>query len=88
MECHNPTTVCKYLCMLVVETRKENGDKYPPATIRSLLSGINHTLQEKKAPFSVFDKQNPTFSNLWKTLDVMSSTLHREGVGNMLKLFQ
>jgi len=81
LECHNPATVCKYLCMFVVETRKENGDKYPPATIRSLLSGINRKLQENKAPFSVFDKQNPAFTNLFKTLDVMSSTLHREGVG-------
>jgi len=67
--------------MFVAETRKENGDKYPPATIHALLSGINHSLQEKNVPFSVFDKQNLAFSNLHKTLDVISSTLHREGHG-------
>ena len=67
--------------MFIAETRKENGDKYPPATICALLSGINRTLQEKKVPFSIFDKQSPAFCNLWKTLDIISSTLHREGVG-------
>ena len=53
LECHDPATVSKYLCMFVAETRKENGEKYLPATIRSLFSGINRTLQENKAPFSI-----------------------------------
>ena len=79
--CHNPATVSKYLCMFVAETWKENGEKYPPATIRTLLSGINRTMQEWKVPFSIFDKQNPAFFNLWKILDAVSSTLHRKGVG-------
>ena len=80
--CHDPAIVSKYLCMFVVETRKENGDKYPPATIRALLSGINRTLQDNKVPFgSIFDKESPHFRDLCKTLDVVCSTLHREGVG-------
>ena len=68
--------------MFVAETRKENGDKYPAATIRALLSEINGTLQDNKVPFgSIFDKQNPHFHDLCKTLDVVCSTLHREGIG-------
>ena len=67
--------------MFIAETRKENGDEYPPPTIRSLHSGINHTLQENKVPFSIFDRQNIHFRELGNTLDVVSSTLHREGIG-------
>ena len=81
LKCHDPAIVSKYLCMFAVETRKENGEKYPPATIRALLSGINCTLKENKAPFFIFDKQNPDFRDLTNTLDVISSTLHREGIG-------
>ena len=51
LECHDPTTVSKYLCMFAAKTRKESDDKYSPATIKSLLSGINRTLQENKVPF-------------------------------------
>ena len=67
--------------MFIAETRKENGDIYLPATIRSLLSGIDHTLQENKVPFSIFDRQNIHFCELGNTLDVISSTLYREGIG-------
>ena len=81
LECHDAATVNKYLCMFIAETRKENGDKYPPATIRALLSGINRALQENQVPFSIFDKQNPHFRDLCNTLDVISSALHREGIG-------
>ena len=27
LECHDPATVSKYLCMFIAEKRKENGDK-------------------------------------------------------------
>jgi len=56
---------------------QENGDKYSPATIHSLLSGINCTLQEKKVPFSIFDKQNSAFSYPVKNC----IEREREGVG-------
>ena len=35
---HDPELVCKYLCCFAMETRKENGELYPPAIIRLLLS--------------------------------------------------
>ena len=53
LECHDPATVSKYLCMFSAETRKENGGKSPAINI-SLLSGINRTLQENKVTFLIF----------------------------------
>ena len=81
LQSHDPTQIVKYLCLYVLETRKEDGSPYPPATLRSLLSGINRVLQANKAPFSILDKHDLRFRELFNTLDVVSSNLHREGVG-------
>ena len=78
LECHDHAKVCKYLRLFVLETRKEDGSAYPPATLRSLLSGLNHMLQTNKAPFSVLDKHDIRFRGLFNTLDLVSSSLHRE----------
>ena len=37
--------MCKWLCLFVLETRKEDGKPYPPSTLRCLLSGVNRILQ-------------------------------------------
>ena len=58
--------------------RKADGTEYTPGSIRSLLSGLNCNLKENKAPFSIFDDQH---RELCKTLDVVSSSLHKEGIG-------
>ena len=72
---HDAATISKYLhtVMFVLETRKADGTKYSPGSIRSLLSGLNCVLREK-APFSVLDDQHTDFHELSKTLDVVSSS--------------
>ena len=64
-----------------METRREDGKAYPPSTLRSLQSGLNHTLQSNNAPFSILNKNDPQFHDLMKTLDTVSSSLHKDGVG-------
>ena len=59
LSCHDPDTVCKYMRYFVLEVRSQDGNKYPPRTIRSILSGLNRILKESKAPFSILDKTNP-----------------------------
>ena len=78
---HDGNLVCKWLCCFVMETRKSDGSVYPPASLRSLVSGLNRILQGNKAPFSVLDKADPCFRVLIKTLDTLTSELHRQGVG-------
>ncbi len=79
--CRDPATVCKYMRYFVLEARSHDGNKYPPGTIRSILSGLNRILRASKAPFSIFDKTNPAFRELQLTLDTLTSNLHREGLG-------
>ena len=81
LESHDPELLSKWLCRFLLEARKSNGSPYPPASLRSLLCGLNRVLQKNKAPFSVLDKTNHRFRDLLKTLDSLSSDLHRQGVG-------
>ena len=54
---NNPVLVSKYVHLqhFIMETGNTNGEPYPPATLQSLLSGINHILKANKAPFSIFN---------------------------------
>ena len=56
LSCHDPAAVSKYLRYFVLEARNQTGEKYPSATIRGILSGLNRILKEAKAPFSILDK--------------------------------
>ena len=64
-----------------METRREDGQPYPPSMIYNIVSGLNCILQENKAPFSVLDRNDYRFRELSNTLDMVSSSLHHEGIG-------
>ena len=81
LESQDPELICKWLCRFLMETRKSDGSPYPPASLRSLVCGLNRVLQRNKVPFSVMDKADHRFRDLQKTLDSLSSELHRQGVG-------
>ena len=81
LQSNDTELVCKTLCKFVLKTRNSSGQQYPPATIRSLLSWLNHIFKEKKAPFSILDKDDPQFHDLHWTMDSVSSKLHKKGIG-------
>ena len=81
LQSQDPDLLCKWLCRYVMETRRTDGSLYPPATLRSLLSGVNRVIQENKAPFSILDKDDYRFKDLLNTLDTLCSNLHRQGMG-------
>ena len=75
LQCHDTSVVSKYLRYFVLEARTQDCQKYPPSTLRSLLSELNRRV---KGPFSILDKGNPAFRELLLTLDTVTSDLHRE----------
>ena len=79
--CNDPERLSNQLRLFVLEVRKMDGEKYPPGTIKSLLSGINRELAKNKADFSIMDRSDRRFRELHLTLDSVSSKLHRNGVG-------
>ena len=48
---HDADLVCKYLCLFIMETRRENGKMYPPSSFHCLVSEINRVLQANNATF-------------------------------------
>ena len=67
--------------LFVLETRRSDGKSHSPVTLRSLVSGIQRSMQAKKAPFLLLDRSDTRFRELHLTLDSVSSDLHRQGVG-------
>ena len=63
----------------------ENGEPYPATSIRSLLSGIQRVLQANKVPFNLFDKSDLRFRDIHMTLDTVSVSIRKEGVGTEVK---
>ena len=85
LESHDADLVNKHLCRFVLETRREDGNRYPPGTLRSLVSALNRIMQANKAPFSVFNKKDVRFYDLMLTMDLVSSELHKQGIGAQCK---
>ena len=78
----DPKVLCSYLCRFVMETRKENGEKYPPRTLFQLLSGLLRYMRDKKSnAFNIFDEKDANFVPLKKVMDSHFKQLHSEGVG-------
>ena len=73
--------VCKWLCRFVHETRKENGERYSPATIRCLLSAFQREMQDNKLSYRLFDRSDLRFQDLRKTLDTVCVSLRKDGIG-------
>ena len=68
LECaYDPGVVSKWLALYIAETRKENGDCYPPKTLYALLAGLLRYCQSK----------NPTCHSLRAT---GASTMFESGV--------
>ena len=81
LSCNSADRVSFVMRLFVMEVRKADGGKYPPATIRNLLSGLNREMMKNKVEFSIMDKVDRRFRELHLTLDSVCSELHRTGVG-------
>ena len=46
---------------------------------------LNCVFQKNRSPFSILDKRNENFRDLFNTLDLVRSSLHRESVGAVRK---
>ena len=74
--------LCSCLCTYVLETRKENGDPYPPKTIYNLLAGLQCYIRDKKSKaFNIMDSKEGDFKLLHNTIDSFFRKLHSQGVG-------
>ena len=78
-----PTSLNKWLSAFVAETRKVNGEPYPPTTLHLLLSGLQwymKAVDKEKAP-NIFVKNDVAFQTLHHTMDSVYRKLRADGVG-------
>ena len=78
-----PAELNKWLSIYVAETRKVNGEPYPPTSIQLLLSGLQRhmrAMDNERAP-NIFAKNDPTFQTLHHTMDSVYRKLRASGVG-------
>ena len=69
-----------------METRKENGERYTPKTIHSLLSGLLRHMREMNVNCPNFlEKSDSNFKDLHRTLDSLFHQLHSDGIGRQVK---
>ena len=73
--------VCRWMCIFVQETRKENGEEYPSSTIRALSAAFQRQMTTNKVGFSLLDKAKLRFYNLHNTLDALCVSLRKKGIG-------
>lgn len=79
----SPELLNKWLCVFVSETRNQNGEKYPPRTLYSLLTGILRYMRIENSNYPNFlEKNSPVFSGFAKTLDNIFKDLRKSGVGS------
>ena len=73
----------EWLCVYITETRNHNGEKYPPKTLYSLLSGILREMRAKNPGYPNFlKKDDPDFSKFQTTLDNLFKMLRSDGIGS------
>ena len=78
-----PTSLNKWLSAFVAETRKVNGEPYPPTTLHLLLSGLQQHMKavnKERAP-NIFAKNDVAFQTLHHAMDSAYRKLRADGVG-------
>ena len=84
--CSEPEIINLHLSRFIVETRKSNGEIYPPSTLHQLLCGILRRMRELNPNCPNFlDKNDNRFRSLQGTLDSYFHKLHSEGIGRKVK---
>ena len=76
----------EHLSQFVFETRRQDGNPYPPKTLYQLVCGLQRFLRENGRPeVAMFDEKNPTFDKSRKVLDARMKQLMSQGVGTATK---
>ena len=76
----------EHLTHFVFETRRQDGNPYPPKTLYQLVRGLQRFLRENGRPeAAMFDERNPMFDKSRKVLDARMKQLTSQGVGTATK---
>lgn len=81
MKCSDVGALCKWLTLYVAETRKKDGNEYPPKTIYQLLTGLLcHMRALNPSCPNFLDTDNRAFTYLHTAIDNVFRGLRSSGV--------
>ena len=82
----DPAILNTHLSRFVLETRKANGEFYPPKTLHQLLCGLlRHMRVINPGSPNFLDKKDCRFKDLQGTMDAHFHHLHSTGIGREIK---
>ena len=82
----DPAILNTHLSRFVLETRKANGEFYPPKTLHQLLCGVlRHMRDINPGCLNFLDKKYSRFKALHGTMDAHFHYLHSTGIGREVK---
>lgn len=83
-ECTNKIVLNRILSQFVLETKKTNGEPYPPSTLHQLMCGLLRHMRAIKPECPNFlDKKDTSFAGLG-VMDSVFHRLHSEGLGTIV----
>lgn len=83
LESLDPVILCRWLSLFLAETRKQNGQPYPPKTLYILLCGIHRHMKRLNSSCpNIMDVKNPDFAPLHTSLDNVFRDSRSDGVGS------
>ena len=66
-----------------MESRKRNGDHYPPKTLYAICCGLQRYIQDRRPEVNIFSARS--FAGIWKVLDGGMKRLRSTGLGVHVK---
>ena len=86
LESTEPVVLSRWLSLYLAETRKINGEPYPPKSLYALLCGVyRHMKSLNPLCPNIMDLNNPEFSVFHTALDNVFRDLRADGVGSSSK---
>ena len=80
----DPDLLNHHLSQFVVETRKANGEHYPPSSLHQLLCGLlRHKCEVNPCCSNFLNKKDARFKPLQGTMDALFHNLHSQGLGRI-----
>ena len=74
-----PIELDYWLCKFVLETKKSNGEHYPPDTLYAICNGLLRFIRETRPEINIF--KDPVFCGFQRTLDSEMKRLRTLGLG-------
>ena len=83
LESADAASLNKWLALYIAETHKQNGNKYPPKTLYSLLTGLLRYCRDKNPSCPNFlNNEDHRFHTLHNSIDNIMHELRQSGIGS------